>query len=301
MCGDCLPRHSLDDRRCGRDAKALGVRHEPRSALRTTWPHGTQVSNGRIAPSGLNRLLSTFPALTKTMSTAETPTLRAESVFRSFTMGRTVLEVLQGISLEVRPGEKLFLCGPSGAGKTTLLYTLAGLEKPDSGDVFIDNQSLYRSSRSQRAITRNRCMGYVFQNYYLLPDLTALENVLLPSMIRGRGVRNRALELLDKVGLSERTDHLPAEMSGGEQQRTAIARALMNDPPIIFADEPTGNLDSRTRNEVMDMLLSIVDEASKTLIVVTHDRKLAALGDRCIQIKDGQINSSELSPVIAQS
>jgi ABC-type lipoprotein export system ATPase subunit len=216
-------------------------------------------------------------------------------------MGRTVLEVLQGISLEVRPGEKLFLCGPSGAGKTTLLYTLAGLEKPDSGDVFIDNQSLYRSSRSQRAITRNRCMGYVFQNYYLLPDLTALENVLLPSMIRGRGVRNRALELLDKVGLSERTDHLPAEMSGGEQQRTAIARALMNDPPIIFADEPTGNLDSRTRNEVMDMLLSIVDEASKTLIVVTHDRKLAALGDRCIQIKDGQINSSELSPVIAQS
>lgn len=224
-----------------------------------------------------------------------TPTLRADNLYRSFTVGKTSIEVLRGVSLEVSAGQKLFLCGPSGAGKTTLLYTLAGLEEPESGDVYIDDLSLYRCSRSQRAVTRNRCMGYVFQNYFLLPDLTALENVLLPSMIRGHGARDRALELLDKVGLSHRAGHLPAEMSGGEQQRAAIARALMNDPPIIFADEPTGNLDSQTRNEVMGMLLSVVDESSKTLIVVTHDRRLATMGDRCIQLTDGRITSSEMT------
>ena len=174
----------------------------------------------------------------KPMPPDHPPTLKAEDLYRSFAVGKNSIEVLRGVSIEVSPGEKVFLCGPSGAGKTTLLYTLAGLEEPESGEVFIDGKPLYRSSRSQRAIIRNRFMGYVFQNYFLLPDLTALENVLLPSMIRGQAARSRGLELLKKVGLADRSDHLPAEMSGGEQQRTAIARALMNDPPIVFADEP---------------------------------------------------------------
>ena len=215
--------------------------------------------------------------------------VRAKDLYRTFRVGASHIEVLKGISLDVKTGEKVFLCGSSGAGKTTLLYTLAGLEEPEKGDVFIDGSPLYRASRSVRATIRNEKMGYVFQNYFLLPDLTAHENVLLPSMIGGRGSRERADELLEKVGLKDRMQHLPAELSGGEQQRAAIARALMNEPDILFADEPTGNLDSKTRDEVMNMLLSIVDEAGKSLIVVTHDRNLARLGDRCIELAAGRI------------
>jgi len=229
------------------------------------------------------------------------PQIRAENLYRSFEVGSSRIEVLKDVSLTVEPGEKVFLCGPSGAGKTTLLYTLAGLEEPESGEVHVGDEALYGSNRSRRATIRNQNMGYVFQNYFLLPDLTALENVLLPAMIRGSAAEARGRELLGKVGLSERVEHLPAELSGGEQQRAAIARALMNDPPIIFADEPTGNLDSQTRNDIMGMLLSVVDESKKTLIVVTHDMKLAALGDRCVQLADGQIKGTTTAPVSAGS
>lgn len=199
------------------------------------------------------------------------------------------LHVLRGVELEVRAGEKVFLCGASGAGKTTLLYVLGGLERPDQGDVQVLGQSLYHAPPKKRAQTRNRTMGFVFQHYFLLPELTALENVLLPAMIGGRSSEARARELLDRVGLSQRLDHLPTELSGGEQQRVAIARALINDPAILFADEPTGNLDAATGTGVMEMLLSVVEESRKTLIVVTHDTRLAERGDRKLLLKDGRL------------
>ena len=215
--------------------------------------------------------------------------LVASDLHRTYTLGGHQLPVLQGVDLEVKAGEKVFLCGQSGAGKTTLLYVLGGLEKPTSGDVQIHGQSLYHGSSKVRAKMRNQTMGFVFQHYFLLPELTALENVLLPSMIGGRKAEGRARELLEKVGLTARIDHLPTELSGGEQQRVAIARALINDPGILYADEPTGNLDASTGTGVMDMLLQVVDESKKTLVVVTHDQQMAKRGDRRLILKQGKL------------
>ena len=219
------------------------------------------------------------------------PIVAADNIHRVFTIGASRIEVLKGVTLSIERGEKVFLCGASGAGKTSLLYTLAGLEKPNQGRVLVEGESLYDLSRNQQARLRNRRMGYVFQNYSLLPELTALENVLVPSMIGGRSNRERAGELLHTVGLGSRLGHLPAELSGGEQQRVAIARALMNDPEVLFADEPTGNLDSKTGSGVMDLLMSLVAEQKKTLLVVTHDRGLAASGDRRLELADGRLVS----------
>jgi predicted ABC-type transport system involved in lysophospholipase L1 biosynthesis ATPase subunit len=215
--------------------------------------------------------------------------IRADDVHRTFEIGTSRIEVLRGITLSIRAGEKLFLCGASGAGKTSLLYTLAGLEKPNQGKVFIRERSLYGLGRREQARIRNRLMGYVFQNYSLLPELTAVENVTIPAMIGGRQGAERAADLLDRVGLGDRLHHLPAELSGGEQQRVAIARALMNDPEVLFADEPTGNLDSKTGSAVMDLLISLVDEQKKTLLVVTHDSTLAKSGDRKLELADGRL------------
>lgn len=213
----------------------------------------------------------------------------ADDVYRTFEIGNSRIEVLRGVSLEVQAGEKLFLCGASGAGKTSLLYTLAGLEKPNSGEVFIAGESLYQMSRARQAKCRNRRLGYVFQSYALLPELTARENVCLPALIGGKAGLQQADELLDRVGLGNRLQHLPPELSGGEQQRVAIARSLINDPEILFADEPTGNLDSKTGGEVMNLLLSLVDEQKKTLLVVTHDVLLAQSGDRMLELTDGRM------------
>lgn len=213
--------------------------------------------------------------------------LVATDVHRTYVIGEHRLPVLRGVNLEVAAGEKVFLCGQSGAGKTTLLYTLGGLEKPSSGDVQIHGKSLYHGPAKERARLRNLSMGFVFQHYFLLPELTALENVILPSLIGGRKSEGRARELLAKVGLEKRMDHLPTELSGGEQQRVAIARALINDPGILYADEPTGNLDASTGAGVMDMLISVVDEAKKTLVVVTHDREMAKRGTRRLILQDG--------------
>lgn len=217
--------------------------------------------------------------------------LWAESIRVTYKVGGSEVPVLKGVSLSVAPGEKIFLCGPSGAGKTTLLYVLGGLEKPEGGRVLAGKTSIYDSSASSRATMRNKLMGYIFQNYLLLPELTALENVALPALIGGKRAKARAAELLGMVGLGKRLDHLPTQMSGGEQQRVAIARALINDPPYLFADEPTGNLDSKTGLEVMNLLLSAVAETGKTLIVVTHDTSLAHLGDRTLILKDGLMES----------
>jgi len=204
-------------------------------------------------------------------------------------MGSRRIEVLRGISIEAAPGEIIFICGASGAGKTTLLYTLAGLERPESGTVEFEGRNLYNGSSSSQARFRNKKMGFVFQGYFLLPELTALENVSLPGMIGRTSTKNAAEESLAAVGLADRMQHLPAELSGGEQQRVAIARALTNDPDIIFADEPTGNLDSETGNAIVDLLLNLARDRKKSLLIVTHDTGLATRGDRELHIKDGRI------------
>jgi predicted ABC-type transport system involved in lysophospholipase L1 biosynthesis ATPase subunit len=213
--------------------------------------------------------------------------LIARDLFQSFRMGPRRIEVLRGISMNIAHGEAVFLCGASGAGKTTLLYTLAGLERPESGTVEFEGERLYNGSSAAQARRRNTKMGFIFQGYFLLPELTALENVLLPGMIGGKSTHDRAAEALRAVGLADRMQHLPAELSGGEQQRVAIARALSNDPEIIFADEPTGNLDSKTGDAIVDLLLGLARERNKTLLVVTHDARLAERGDRTLQIADG--------------
>lgn len=213
--------------------------------------------------------------------------LAANELRRSFKLGSRIIEVLRGISVEVHRGEAIFLCGASGAGKTTLLYTLAGLERPESGSVRFEGRELYTGSEAADARHRNERMGFVFQGYFLLPELTALENAMLPQMIGGRGRFSDAALALDRVGLKDRMQHLPAELSGGEQQRVAIARALINNPSIIFADEPTGNLDSKTGEAIVELLLALVRENRKTLVVVTHDANLALRGDRRLEIRDG--------------
>ncbi len=213
--------------------------------------------------------------------------LVARDLFQSFRMGARRIEVLRGISMTIAYNEAVFLSGASGAGKTTLLYTLAGLERPESGSVEFEGRSLYDVRSGAQARLRNQKMGFVFQGYFLLPELTALENVLLPAMIGRRPTRINAEESLAAVGLADRMQHLPAELSGGEQQRVAIARALTNNPDIIFADEPTGNLDSKTGDSIMDLLLNLARDRNKTLLVVTHDARLATRGDRQLHIADG--------------
>lgn len=215
--------------------------------------------------------------------------LIARDLCQSFRMGARRLEVLRGISLEIAQGETIFICGASGAGKTTLLYTLAGLERPESGSVEFDGHNLYNGSSGSHARFRNQKMGFVFQGYFLLPELTSLENVSLPGLIGQRSTSEDAHKSLAAVGLADRMHHLPPELSGGEQQRVAIARALVNDPHIIFADEPTGNLDSKTGDAVVDLLLNLARERKKTLVVVTHDTRLAERGDRTLHIVDGSL------------
>jgi predicted ABC-type transport system involved in lysophospholipase L1 biosynthesis ATPase subunit len=216
-----------------------------------------------------------------------TPRLKARGLRRSFRIGGASIEVLRGIDIDIAAGESVFLCGASGAGKTTLLYTLAGLETPEAGTVEFEGQSLYGLSGNTLARLRNKRMGFVFQSYFLLPELTALENVLLPALIRGKSELARGRDLLQRVGLSERIDHLPAELSGGEQQRVAIARSLINDPAILFADEPTGNLDSKNGEVIINLLLDLSKADGRTLVVVTHDENLASRGDRVVRIVDG--------------
>lgn len=215
--------------------------------------------------------------------------IETRDLHRSYRIGKKSIEVLHGVNLRIAKGEKVFLCGPSGAGKTTLLYTLAGLERPEQGSVHIAGTDIYSLGRKAQAKFRNQSIGYVFQNYHLLPELTAVENVAVPGAIAGINRTEEALLALERVGLKDRADHLPAEMSGGEQQRVAIARAIVNHPAVLFADEPTGNLDSNTSKEIMEILLKLANEHGVTLIAVTHDQNLAKVGDRTLVIRDGKI------------
>ena len=220
--------------------------------------------------------------------------LSARGLKKSYAMGKRTLEVLRGVDVEVTVGDFLALRGSSGAGKSTLLHLIGGLDTPNAGEIIFRGQKL--SDFSERKLTdfRNRSVGFVFQAYHLLPELTALENVCLAARIArisaGEAAK-RAKELLGRVGLSERLDHKPSELSGGEQQRVAIARALVNEPILLLADEPTGNLDSHTGMEIIDLLKQLRTEKSMTLVIATHDSKVAATAPRVIELVDGLIQS----------
>jgi putative ABC transport system ATP-binding protein/lipoprotein-releasing system ATP-binding protein len=215
--------------------------------------------------------------------------LSARGLRQTYELGAERLEVLKGVDLDVARGEVVFLRGPSGAGKSTLLYILAGLEHPRAGSVSFEGEQLFALGRDRLATLRNRRMGFVFQSYFLLPELTALENVMLPAMLGGARRAEEARRLLDRVGLSGRLDHLPSQLSGGEQQRVAIARSLINDPGILFADEPTGNLDAATGAGIIELLLGLARQDGRTFVAVTHDPALAALGDRELYLKEGHL------------
>ncbi|HUJ71140.1 MAG TPA: ABC transporter ATP-binding protein [Verrucomicrobiae bacterium] len=218
--------------------------------------------------------------------------LVASGLRKNYTLGSQELEVLRGIDVRVRRGESLVIIGASGAGKSTLLHLLGGLDAPSAGDVSLDGASLFAMSKAARTKLRNERIGFVFQSYNLLPELDALENVCLPALLQPRpraGVMERGMELLKAVGLGARMEHRPAELSGGEQQRVAVARALMNRPTLVLADEPTGNLDSKTGESILDLLWRLREESGTTLVMVTHDEHVATRGERVLEIADGRI------------
>ena len=202
------------------------------------------------------------------------------------------LEVLKGVSLEVGKGEIVSIVGASGAGKTTLLQIIGTLLPADGGEVEIAGTKLFGLNEKRTAEFRNRHIGFVFQFHNLLPEFSALENVMMPALIGGtkrKEAKQRAIELLEAVGLSERAEHKPAQLSGGEQQRVAIARALINRPSVVLADEPTGNLDTHTRDEIQRLLFEVREKFGQTIVMVTHDERLAEMADRKIVMSDGQI------------
>jgi ABC-type lipoprotein export system ATPase subunit len=220
------------------------------------------------------------------------PLLSARGLSKSYSMGRRTLEVLRGVDLDVAHGEFLALCGASGAGKSTLLHLIGGLDSPNAGEIHFDGQNLARFSESELTHFRNRRVGFVFQAYHLLPELTALENVCLPARVArvpAARAASRGRELLARAGLAERTEHKPFELSGGEQQRVAIARALINEPEMLLADEPTGNLDSRTGGEIIELLKTLRVEKHMTLVIATHDSHVAAHAQRVVELADGRI------------
>lgn len=217
------------------------------------------------------------------------PLISLSNVTKLYDTGRRTLHALRGINLTVEPGEWVAILGPSGCGKSTLLNLLSGIDRPSTGSVMIDGHELSNLSEEQLARWRGRSIGIVFQFFQLMPTLTAVENVMLPLDLNGkRGGRQRAMELLERVGLANLSDHLPNELSGGEQQRVAIARALANDPPLLLADEPTGNLDSAAGIRVL-ALLDELWRSGKTMILVTHDRSIATYASRVIEMRDGNI------------
>ena len=220
------------------------------------------------------------------------PLLEARGVGKTYQLGKRKLEVLQGVDLRVRRGEFLALRGASGAGKSTLLHLLGGLDTPNVGEIWFAGENLTSHSESKLCRLRNERVGFIFQAYHLLPELDALENVCLPArMARTNAAvtEKRGRELLARVGLGERLDHKPYELSGGEQQRVAIARAMINQPELILADEPTGNLDSHTGQEIIDLLCALRAERNVTLVIATHDANVAARAPRVVQVVDGKV------------
>lgn len=220
--------------------------------------------------------------------------IQTEQLTRVFGVGNVEVQALRGVSIRLRYGEFVALMGASGSGKSTLMHLLGCLDSPTSGKYFLEGQDVSELSDNQRSTLRSRCLGVIFQSFNLLPRLTALENVLLPLMYQGQvdAVRQRAQEALDRVGLSHRIHHAPAEMSGGEKQRVAIARALIVDPVLILADEPTGNLDSVTGQEILEILASL-NAGGRTILMVTHNEVAASYAKRILTMEDGRIVQRE--------
>jgi putative ABC transport system ATP-binding protein len=221
--------------------------------------------------------------------------IQVRALTKSIDTGTHRVDILKGIDLEIPKGQFAAIMGPSGSGKSTLLGLLAGLDFPTSGQVLLDGEDITRLNEDEMALLRGRKIGFVFQSYHLIPTLTAEENVLLPMELAGNDVgaraRARARELLDRVGLKGRFDHYPVQLSGGEQQRVALARAFALHPPILLADEPTGNLDSATGSVVLELLLALNREQGATLVLVTHEQTLAECADRRIVLRDGLVVS----------
>ncbi len=224
------------------------------------------------------------------------PVLSLREVTKTIDTGTHRVEILKGISFDIVRGEFVAVMGTSGSGKSTLLGLVAGLDTPTSGSIQIEGEEISRLGEDDLAVLRGRKIGFVFQSYQLIPTLTALENVLLPAELAGEDsapARDRARELLKTVGLEERLDHYPVQLSGGEQQRVALARAFIRKPPLLLADEPTGNLDSVNGKHVLELLLSLNRSEGATLVLVTHDRELASHATRIITLRDGRILSDE--------
>ena len=225
------------------------------------------------------------------------PIIKAENIIKKYRMGSQIVPVLNNINLKIPPGEILTILGTSGSGKTTFLNLAAGLERPTKGNIFIDGHNLNKISEKGMAAFRRKYIGFIFQLYNLVPSLTALENAVLPLVFEGIPTRERekrGRELLKQMGLGNRFRHKPNELSGGQQQRVSIVRAMINNPRIIFADEPTGNLDSKTTIEILELLRSTVRKKGQTLVMVTHDIEVAGYGDRTVEMVDGIIfNDSE--------
>lgn len=220
--------------------------------------------------------------------------LEINGVGKSYKLGSTKVEVLKSVDLHVGRGEWVALLGASGSGKSTLLDIAGTLSKPDSGSVVLDGSDYMKMKSSQLVSFRCSKIGFIFQAYHMLPELTILENAAIPAMLLGKGRResfDKAAKLLADVGLAHRVGHRPSELSGGEQQRAAIARSLINSPELLLADEPTGNLDSNTGSGILDIIKGLRSSANLTILMVTHDRKVAALADRIVELKDGQILS----------
>ena len=220
--------------------------------------------------------------------------LEAANLHKVYNHSLSRLHVLKGIDLSIKQGDFLSIIGPSGAGKSTLLHILGGLDKPTEGKVLFEGKEVYALNDKERSQIRNQKIGFVFQFYHLLPEFTALENVILPAIIRKdtartKSLEEKGLEILEKVGLRQRAGHKPSQLSGGEQQRVAIARALINDPSIIFCDEPTGNLDSESGLEILKLLRYLNEIRKQTLVVVTHDEIIAQCSAKILQIRDGRL------------
>ena len=222
--------------------------------------------------------------------------IRIKNVTKIYRMGAETIAAVNGLSLDIRQGEVCCLLGKSGSGKSTLLNLIAGLEKPTSGQIIFHKKHMERMNEDQLVHFRQQYIGFVFQSYNLLPTLTALENVTLPLIFRNVPVQERnerAMEMLRAVGLESRANHKPSEMSGGQQQRVSIARAFINKPQVVFADEPTGNLDTKTTYEMMDLITGLAKENHQTLVIVTHDLELSEYADRIVVMMDGKIERIE--------
>lgn len=226
-----------------------------------------------------------------------TKILKISGLEKSYTSGSKQLTVLQNISFDVNKGQTFSIVGPSGSGKTTLLGLCAGLDEPNSGEIELCGYTLSNLNEDERAELRNKEVGFIFQNFQLLPTLTALENVSVPLELQGaKDAASKAKKLLEKVGLGDRMQHYPSQLSGGEQQRVALARAFANQPSILFADEPTGNLDEETGEKVIQLLFELNKDAGTTLVIITHDLDLAARTQQILRLKGGQILSNETTP-----